>query len=99
MEGPSSHYSGWDLVFGAQKGPPGWYETSGDVSRLPGGYSTCCCAETVALRRGHMTCSDFARDVLCVLGAGVGAEGGALRHVGGSCMVVPAVVGGVVGPM
>jgi hypothetical protein len=44
------------------------------------------------LHCGHVTCSVFTREVSCVLGAGVGAEGWVLRCVGGLWGVVPAVV-------
>jgi hypothetical protein len=57
-----------------------------------------CCANAVAVGRGHVTCSVFARGASCALGAGVGAEGGASRRAGGSWGVVPRVVGGVAGP-
>src|SRR5258705_11305496 len=50
------------------------------VARWPLVFGAWCCTETRASRRGHVTCSVFARGTSYALVAGVGAERGALGH-------------------
>ena len=68
--------AGWLMPLG---GPFNASECRWHISRWPGGYGTCCCANAVTVGCGHVTCSVFVGDASCALGAGVGVKGGASR--------------------
>jgi hypothetical protein len=70
----------------------------GHVAGRSGVRSTRCCARTVASCRSHVTCSVFAKGMLCGRGARVGAERGTSRRVVGAWGVVPGVGGCIMRP-